>query len=130
MDPYSRLVQIPFAEDSNSPSHKVPRLATVRLSGFGSFLIIVCFLASKRYTMIPEVNLILLCWCHCAGFDLVWHSLFPDICGLVGVDSEKVIHFVENRPFNDQRYFLDDKKLKQLGWEVRFVVLLCLFMLH
>ncbi|GAQ88206.1 UDP-L-Rhamnose synthase [Klebsormidium nitens] len=42
-----------------------------------------------------------------------------DICNLVGVDSEKVVHFVENRPFNDQRYFLDDKKLKQLGWEER-----------
>lgn len=42
-----------------------------------------------------------------------------DICKLFKLDSEKVIQFVENRPFNDQRYFLDDKKLKDLGWEER-----------
>ncbi|CAD6203120.1 unnamed protein product [Miscanthus lutarioriparius] len=39
-----------------------------------------------------------------------------DICRLFGLDTEKVIRFVENRPFNDQRYFLDDQKLKRLGW--------------
>ncbi|MCO5615073.1 hypothetical protein L7F22_069361 [Adiantum nelumboides] len=42
-----------------------------------------------------------------------------DICKLFKLDAEKVIQFVENRPFNDQRYFLDDKKLKDLGWEER-----------
>jgi UDP-glucose 4,6-dehydratase len=26
---------------------------------------------------------------------------------------------VDNRPFNDQRYFLDDKKLIALGWQER-----------
>ncbi|MFS7929809.1 putative phospholipase C, phosphatidylinositol-specific, Y domain, NAD(P)-binding domain superfamily [Helianthus anomalus] len=31
------------------------------------------------------------------------------------------IKFVENRPFNDQRYFLDDEKLKSLGWSERTV---------
>ncbi|EEF31135.1 NAD dependent epimerase/dehydratase, putative [Ricinus communis] len=30
--------------------------------------------------------------------------------------SEASIKFVENRPFNDQRYFLDDQKLKNIGW--------------
>jgi UDP-glucose 4,6-dehydratase len=39
-----------------------------------------------------------------------------DICRLFGLDTDKVIRFVENRPFNDQRYFLDDQKLKRLGW--------------
>jgi UDP-glucose 4,6-dehydratase len=42
-----------------------------------------------------------------------------DICTLFGLDTEKVIRFVENRPFNDQRYFLDDQKLKRLGWAER-----------
>ena len=42
-----------------------------------------------------------------------------DICKLFKLDAEKLIQFVENRPFNDQRYFLDDKKLKELGWEER-----------
>lgn len=42
-----------------------------------------------------------------------------DICKIFKLDPAKVIQFVENRPFNDQRYFLDDKKLKDLGWEER-----------
>ncbi|KAL7143485.1 hypothetical protein ABFS83_08G193900 [Erythranthe nasuta] len=39
-----------------------------------------------------------------------------DICKLFNMDPEKSIKFVENRPFNDQRYFLDDQKLKNIGW--------------
>jgi UDP-glucose 4,6-dehydratase len=42
-----------------------------------------------------------------------------DICRLFSMDPEKSIKFVENRPFNDQRYFLDDQKLKNLGWSER-----------
>ncbi|XP_074319233.1 trifunctional UDP-glucose 4,6-dehydratase/UDP-4-keto-6-deoxy-D-glucose 3,5-epimerase/UDP-4-keto-L-rhamnose-reductase RHM1 [Silene latifolia] len=42
-----------------------------------------------------------------------------DVCKLFSVDPETVIKFVENRPFNDQRYFLDDEKLKILGWSER-----------
>ncbi|KAG0498162.1 hypothetical protein HPP92_002853 [Vanilla planifolia] len=42
-----------------------------------------------------------------------------DICKLFSLDADAVIKFVENRPFNDQRYFLDDQKLKQLGWSER-----------
>lgn len=42
-----------------------------------------------------------------------------DICKLFGMDPEDSIKFVENRPFNDQRYFLDDQKLKNLGWSER-----------
>ncbi|VFQ84177.1 unnamed protein product [Cuscuta campestris] len=39
-----------------------------------------------------------------------------DICRLFGMNPETKIKFVENRPFNDQRYYLDDQKLKNLGW--------------
>lgn len=42
-----------------------------------------------------------------------------DISKLFGIDVEKTIHFVNDRPFNDKRYFLDDQKLKKLGWEQR-----------
>ncbi|KAJ0242331.1 Trifunctional UDP-glucose 4,6-dehydratase/UDP-4-keto-6-deoxy-D-glucose 3,5-epimerase/UDP-4-keto-L-rhamnose-reductase RHM2 [Hirschfeldia incana] len=42
-----------------------------------------------------------------------------DICKLLGKDPESSIQYVENRPFNDQRYFLDDQKLKNLGWSER-----------
>ncbi|XP_009610279.1 trifunctional UDP-glucose 4,6-dehydratase/UDP-4-keto-6-deoxy-D-glucose 3,5-epimerase/UDP-4-keto-L-rhamnose-reductase RHM1 [Nicotiana tomentosiformis] len=42
-----------------------------------------------------------------------------DICKLFNMDPDKSIEFVENRPFNDQRYFLDDQKLKELGWSER-----------
>ncbi|KAL3849342.1 hypothetical protein ACJIZ3_011224 [Penstemon smallii] len=39
-----------------------------------------------------------------------------DICKLFNMDPDKSIKFVDNRPFNDQRYFLDDQKLVNLGW--------------
>ena len=39
-----------------------------------------------------------------------------DICRLFSLDPDTHVKFVENRPFNDQRYFLDDEKLKNLGW--------------
>ncbi|KAL2943344.1 Trifunctional UDP-glucose 4 6-dehydratase/UDP-4-keto-6-deoxy-D-glucose 3 5-epimerase/UDP-4-keto-L-rhamnose-reductase RHM1 [Bienertia sinuspersici] len=42
-----------------------------------------------------------------------------DVCKLFSMDPESSIKFVENRPFNDQRYFLDDEKLKILGWSER-----------
>ncbi|KAJ0971448.1 hypothetical protein J5N97_019407 [Dioscorea zingiberensis] len=42
-----------------------------------------------------------------------------DVCKLFSLDPDNVIKFVENRPFNDQRYFLDDQKLKNLGWSER-----------
>ncbi|KAF3598679.1 hypothetical protein F2Q69_00038345 [Brassica cretica] len=42
-----------------------------------------------------------------------------DISNLFGTDPDSTIQFVENRPFNDQRYFLDDQKLKKLGWSER-----------
>ena len=30
---------------------------------------------------------------------------------------EQYIEFVKDRPFNDQRYFITNQKLKNLGWE-------------
>ncbi|XP_022878524.1 trifunctional UDP-glucose 4,6-dehydratase/UDP-4-keto-6-deoxy-D-glucose 3,5-epimerase/UDP-4-keto-L-rhamnose-reductase RHM2-like [Olea europaea var. sylvestris] len=42
-----------------------------------------------------------------------------DICRLFSLNPDAVIKFVENRPFNDQRYFLDTQKLKNLGWSER-----------
>ncbi|XP_035549685.1 trifunctional UDP-glucose 4,6-dehydratase/UDP-4-keto-6-deoxy-D-glucose 3,5-epimerase/UDP-4-keto-L-rhamnose-reductase RHM1-like [Juglans regia] len=42
-----------------------------------------------------------------------------DICKLFSKDPATNIKFVENRPFNDQRYFLDNQKLRKLGWSVR-----------
>ncbi|RYR55042.1 hypothetical protein S83_020605 [Arachis hypogaea] len=41
------------------------------------------------------------------------------ICKLFNINSKDVIEFVQDRPFNDKRYFLDDQKLKNLGWEER-----------
>ncbi|PNY17688.1 rhamnose synthase, partial [Trifolium pratense] len=40
-----------------------------------------------------------------------------EICKLFKLDPKGVIQFVQDRPFNDKRYFLDDQKLKKLGWE-------------
>ena len=39
-----------------------------------------------------------------------------EICQLFSLNPQTHIKYVENRPFNDQRYFLDDQKLKSLGW--------------
>ncbi|CAF1926281.1 hypothetical protein HID58_065095 [Brassica napus] len=47
------------------------------------------------------------------------NDVAQDICKLFNMDPEANIKFVENRPFNDQRYFLDDEKLKILGWSER-----------
>ncbi|OMO86136.1 NAD-dependent epimerase/dehydratase [Corchorus capsularis] len=40
-----------------------------------------------------------------------------DVCKLFGSNPKEAIRFVQDRPFNDQRYFLDDQKLKKLGWQ-------------
>ncbi|CAL4888976.1 unnamed protein product [Urochloa decumbens] len=42
-----------------------------------------------------------------------------DVCKYFNLESEKAIQFVVDRPFNDKRYFLDDAKLKSLGWVER-----------
>jgi UDP-glucose 4,6-dehydratase len=41
------------------------------------------------------------------------------VCGLFNLDPEEAIRTVSDRPFNDHRYFIDDQKLKALGWSER-----------
>ena len=33
-------------------------------------------------------------------------------------EYDKWIEYIEDRPFNDQRYYISNKKLKDLGWEI------------
>ena len=33
-------------------------------------------------------------------------------------DYNKYIQYIEDRPFNDQRYYISNQKLKDLGWKV------------
>ena len=33
-------------------------------------------------------------------------------------DYDKWITYIEDRPFNDQRYYISNQKLKDLGWEI------------
>lgn len=42
-----------------------------------------------------------------------------EICKVFALDETKTIQFVEDRPFNDCRYFLEDSKLASLGWVER-----------
>jgi UDP-glucose 4,6-dehydratase len=39
-----------------------------------------------------------------------------EICKVFGLNKEETIQFVEDRPFNDCRYFIEDAKLAALGW--------------
>lgn len=34
-------------------------------------------------------------------------------------DSDEWIEYIEDRPFNDQRYYISNQKLKDLGWEIK-----------
>jgi dTDP-D-glucose 4,6-dehydratase len=33
------------------------------------------------------------------------------------------IEYVEDRPFNDQRYYISNQKLKNLGWDIEIELL-------
>ena len=33
-------------------------------------------------------------------------------------DYNQWIEYIEDRPFNDQRYYISNKKLKDLGWKI------------
>ena len=35
------------------------------------------------------------------------------------VNFKNDVIFIEDRPFNDQRYYISNKKLKDLGWEIK-----------
>ena len=41
------------------------------------------------------------------------------ICGVMGVDFDAQVSHVADRPFNDQRYYLNARKLEKLGWTQR-----------
>jgi 3,5-epimerase/4-reductase len=43
--------------------------------------------------------------------------LIEKICGTT--DYDKWITYIEDRPFNDQRYYISNQKLKDLGWDIR-----------
>jgi dTDP-D-glucose 4,6-dehydratase len=32
---------------------------------------------------------------------------------------EEFIEYIEDRPYNDQRYYISNKKLKDLGWNIK-----------
>ena len=34
------------------------------------------------------------------------------------IDFNDWIEYVEDRPFNDQRYYISNQKLKDLGWNI------------
>ena len=34
-------------------------------------------------------------------------------------DYDKWIEYIEDRPFNDKRYYISNKKLKDLGWKIK-----------
>ncbi len=39
-----------------------------------------------------------------------------EICNVFGLNKEETIQFVEDRPFNDCRYFIEDTRMTALGW--------------
>ena len=34
-------------------------------------------------------------------------------------DYDKWITYIKDRPFNDKRYYISNKKLKELGWNIK-----------
>lgn len=44
-------------------------------------------------------------------------SVAKDICSAMGKDASESIVHVEDRKFNDRRYFIDCSKLHALGWK-------------
>jgi len=34
-------------------------------------------------------------------------------------DYDKWIEYIEDRPYNDQRYYISNEKIKDLGWEIK-----------
>ena len=46
--------------------------------------------------------------------------LIKNIKNIKNTDSfQSYIRFIEDRPFNDSRYFISNQKLKNLGWEIK-----------
>jgi dTDP-glucose 4,6-dehydratase/UDP-glucose 4,6-dehydratase len=38
-------------------------------------------------------------------------------------EYDKWIEYIEDRPFNDQRYYISNQKLKDLGWNIEIDLL-------
>ena len=38
-------------------------------------------------------------------------------------DYNKWIEYIEDRPFNDQRYYISNQKLKDLGWNIEVTLM-------
>ena len=34
-------------------------------------------------------------------------------------NKDVTIEYIEDRPYNDQRYYISNKKLKDLGWNIK-----------
>jgi dTDP-D-glucose 4,6-dehydratase len=47
----------------------------------------------------------------------VAHLLIEKITGTT--DYDKWITYIEDRPFNDKRYYISNQKVKDLGWEIK-----------
>jgi dTDP-D-glucose 4,6-dehydratase len=39
-------------------------------------------------------------------------------------DFANYIEYIEDRPFNDKRYFISNEKLKKLGWNIKIPFLI------
>jgi dTDP-D-glucose 4,6-dehydratase len=35
------------------------------------------------------------------------------------VEYDEWINYIEDRPFNDKRYYISNQKLKDIGWEIK-----------
>ena len=43
-------------------------------------------------------------------------DLAKKIFEIMNVDKKNKINYIDDRPYNDKRYYICDKKLKELGW--------------
>lgn len=54
-----------------------------------------------------------------SDFHLKNIDLAKIICKLMGKDHKKYISFVKDRAYNDKRYSVSSKKIKNLGWKIK-----------
>ena len=40
------------------------------------------------------------------------------LCQEMNVNFDDVVEWAEDRPFNDQRYYIENEKLKDIGWKI------------
>ena len=51
-----------------------------------------------------------------SGLDIA-HTLIKMVKGVDKKECEKWIKYIDDRPFNDKRYYINNEKLKKLGWK-------------